>query len=96
MSEPASDNDRHFWRPSSDNIRHAFRGRRWDRRVSDTSVCGADVELWASVTDEQWVMAASCAACNALLQRERAESVEPDEHEQESALPLRDEPRHRS
>lgn len=79
MDGPLSDRDRHYWRPSGDQVRHAFRGRRWDRQLSETSVCGSEVELWAEVTEEQWVMAASCEACTAMLQRECAERAEREQ-----------------
>lgn len=74
FDEPA----RHFWRPSSDGARHAFRGRRWCGQIEATSVCGAEVTLTGVVPEDEWISAATCAACNALLRSELPAASTPD------------------
>lgn len=67
--------DRHFWRPGGDAVRHAFRGRRWCGQVNETSVCGTGVRLTADPSESDWVIAPTCADCNAVL---RAELPRPE------------------
>ena len=63
----AEESLRHFWRPSSDSVRHAFWGRRWSGRTEATSVCGAQLELTAEVSEVDWFAAPTCPACNGIL-----------------------------
>ncbi|WP_258346010.1 hypothetical protein [Saccharopolyspora gregorii] len=67
--------ERHFWRPGGDSVRHAFRGRRWCGEPSATAVCGAGVELTSDPSEQDWVVAPTCTACNELL---RAELPRPE------------------
>lgn len=66
---------RHFWRPAADGVRHAFRGPRWNGQPEDTSVCGTRTGMVAEPSEEDWVRAPSCAACNTALHAARGTEV---------------------
>ncbi|SDJ71596.1 hypothetical protein SAMN04487820_101442 [Actinopolyspora mzabensis] len=71
----------HYWLPVSSRgsarlIRHAFRGKRWEGRASDTSVCGVQCAM-AEPSELDWFQAPTCWDCTNILieEQERADAA---------------------
>nr|WP_245556063.1 hypothetical protein [Actinopolyspora mortivallis] len=75
----------HYWLPVPDRTgftwhRHAFRGKHWDGRSADTSVCGAQCAM-AKPSELDWVQAPTCSDCTELLIAEQSgggSAAQPD------------------
>ncbi|SDP38033.1 hypothetical protein SAMN04487905_103433 [Actinopolyspora xinjiangensis] len=61
----------HYWLPVPERIgvrwhRHAFRGKHWDGRPADTSVCGRPCAM-ARPSELHWFQAPTCRDCTETL-----------------------------
>ncbi|GAB3549900.1 hypothetical protein J2S53_001221 [Actinopolyspora lacussalsi] len=68
----------HYWLPVPDRTgfkwhRHAFRGKYWDGRASDTSVCGKSCAM-AKPSELDWFQAPTCPDCTELLIAEQSDT----------------------
>ncbi|MGJ7905942.1 hypothetical protein ACOQFL_05635 [Actinopolyspora sp. H202] len=66
---------RHYWLPIPDRTgyrwtRHAFRGKPWDGRTPDTSVCNVPCPM-AQPSELDWVQSPTCQDCTRILLAEQ-------------------------
>ncbi|SFT86295.1 hypothetical protein SAMN04487904_11140 [Actinopolyspora lacussalsi subsp. righensis] len=75
----------HYWLPVPDRTgfkwhRHAFRGKHWDGRPADTSVCGFQYPM-AKPSELDWFQSPTCSDCTELLIAEQSSAGSTAEEE---------------